>query len=84
MIQGSIARRYARALIEVAGGEYERVGAEVSGLAGALFGSPDVAESLLRPGIAREDRERALGAVLSAAGVSPDTAHFVLLLLARG
>jgi F-type H+-transporting ATPase subunit delta len=83
LIQGSIARRYARALIEVAGADYERVGAELGTLAGALFGTPDVAEALLRPGVAKEARERALNAVLQVAGVSTTTANFVRLLLDR-
>jgi F-type H+-transporting ATPase subunit delta len=83
LIQGSIARRYARALIEVAGGDYERVGAEVHALAGALFGTSGVAEALLRPGVAKEARERALNAVLQEAGVSTTTANFLRLLLDR-
>lgn len=81
MIQGSIARRYARALIEVAGTDYERVGAELSELADALFGAPDVARSLLRPGVAKDARERALGGIIDAAGVSMTTGNFVRLLL---
>lgn len=83
MIQGSIARRYARALIEVAGADYERIGSEIQGLAEALFGSSETAEALLRPGIAKETRERALGAILDAAGVSTVTGNFVRLLLDR-
>jgi F-type H+-transporting ATPase subunit delta len=83
LIQGSIARRYARALIEVAGADYERVGAEISGLSGALFGTPEVAEALLRPGVAKEARERALAAILQLAGASTVTARFLGLLLDR-
>lgn len=83
MIQGSIARRYARALIEVAGADYERVGAELAGLAGALFGEADSGEALLRPGVAKESRERALEAILQATGAAPVTANFMRLLLDR-
>ncbi len=83
MIQGSIARRYARALIEVAGASYEQVGSELSGLSAALFGTPWAAEALLRPGVPKEARERALDGILQAAGLSPLTGNFLRLLLER-
>ena len=66
MMAGSIARRYAKALLEIgiADGNYERIGREVRALARALKSSQELTVALTNPAFARDDREKILRAVL--------------------
>ena len=85
MIAGSLARRYARAVLEigVAQGTFEQLGKELDDLATVYSSSRDLAEALTNPVFAHEKRRAVLEAVLGRVGVSPVTRNFVLLLLDR-
>jgi len=85
MISGSIARRYAKALLDigVADGNYERMGREVRAMARAIKGSPELTVALSNPAFARDDRERVLRAVLQRLGASQMVVNFTRLLLDR-
>ena len=85
MISGSIARRYAKALIEIGveDGNYERIGREVRALARALKTSQELALALSNPAFPRSDREKILRAVLQRIGASQIVVNFTRLLLDR-
>ena len=85
MIAGSLARRYARALLDigVAQGTFEQLGTELDGLAALYSGSRDLAEALTNPVFGQAKRRAVLEAVLGRMGVSPVTRNFALLLLDR-
>jgi len=85
MISGSIARRYAKALLDIGveDGNYERMGREVRAMARALKTSPELAMALSNPAFARSDREKVLKAVLQRLGASQMVVNFTRLLLDR-
>ncbi len=85
MIAGSLARRYARALLEigVAQGTFEQLGQELDDLAALYSGSRDLAEALTNPVFGQARRRAVLEAVLARLGAAPVTRNFVLLLLDR-
>ena len=60
MISGSVARRYAKALMMLGleRGSYERLGKELRTLAKAIKGSPELAQTLSNPAFPRADREK--------------------------
>jgi len=81
----SIARRYAKALLDIGveDGNFERIGREVNSLASALAGSADLVETLSNPAFPRDDREKVLRAVLQRLGASQTVVNFTRLLLDR-
>lgn len=85
MISGSIARRYARALIEIGkkSGTIDSLGREVRSLARAIESSPELAETLANPAFPQSDRENVLKAVLDRIGASKTTKSVTALLLDR-
>ena len=85
MISGSLARRYARALLDigVSKGTFEQLGSELDDLAAMYSGSRDLAEALTNPVFPMSRRRQTLVAVLDAAKVSPITKNFAMLLLER-
>jgi F-type H+-transporting ATPase subunit delta len=85
MIAGSLARRYARALLDigVAKSSFEQLGQEMDDLAASYSASRDLAEALTNPVFPMARRRAVLEAVLEAAKASPITRNFVLLLLDR-
>jgi F-type H+-transporting ATPase subunit delta len=85
MIAGSLARRYARALLDIgiAKGSYEQLGKDIDELAALYSGSRDLTEALTNPVFPMARRRAVLEAILERAGVSPVTRNFVLLLLDR-
>jgi F-type H+-transporting ATPase subunit delta len=85
MIAGSLARRYARALLDIgiAKGSYEQLGRDLDELAALYSGSRDLTEALTNPVFPMARRRAVLEAVLERAAVSPVTRNFVLLLLER-
>lgn len=85
MVAGSLARRYARAILDVGQdkGIAEKLAAEVADLAASYAGSRDLAEALGNPVFPRAQRRAVLEAVLARAGVSTETRNFSLLLLDR-
>lgn len=82
MIVGSLARRYARALLEIgiAQGNFEALGRELDDLAATYAGSRDLAEALTNPIFARAKRRAVLEAILAKSGVSIPVKNFALLL----
>jgi F-type H+-transporting ATPase subunit delta len=85
MISGSLARRYARALLDVGidKGTHEKLATEVDALGAAFNQSRDLQEALTNPVFPRAQRRAVLEAVLARYGVSTETRNFTLLLLDR-
>ena len=85
MISGSVARRYAKALllIGIDDGNLERVGREVRTLAGAIKRSEELAQTLANPVFPRSDREKVLRALLDRIGATQTVVNFTRLLLDR-
>lgn len=85
MAAGSLARRYARALLElgIEQKNLEALGKEVTDLADAVASSRELAETLANPAFPRSDREKILTAVLARLGASQTTVNFTRLLLDR-
>jgi F-type H+-transporting ATPase subunit delta len=85
MITGSLARRYARALMSIGvdDGSYEKLGREVRDLAGAMEQSPELSGVLGNPAFPRAERERVLLSVLRRLGAGTVVQNFTRLLLDR-
>ena len=85
MSSGSLARRYARALLDIGLEEknLEELGKEVSQLAEAIKGSDELSATLSNPTFPRSEREKVLVAVLEKLGASKTTVNFTRLLLER-
>jgi F-type H+-transporting ATPase subunit delta len=83
MISGSIARRYAKALLAlgVDGKNYEQLGAELSDFVRTLQSSTELREALESPVVPVSQRKAILGEVLTRAGASVVMRHFLLLLI---
>jgi len=86
VIGGSLARRYARALLDIGQeqGQLRRVLSEVEEFVKALEGSPMLREVMEADDINRRDKHAALDAVLSKAGFLPTTQSFLSLLIEKG
>jgi F-type H+-transporting ATPase subunit delta len=83
MVTGSLARRYARAVIEL-GTEHknlEQLGGELRVLAQAMKISPELMSSLTNPAIRRADRRKVIDALLQRIAASPHGRNLVYLLL---
>lgn len=80
MIQQSIARRYARALFEAVGTDFERAANELAGTAKALVESPEVAAVFTDPRFEKPVRDRTLEQILAAGGFHPMVANLLRLL----
>lgn len=83
MVTGSLARRYARAVIEL-GTEHKnlaQLGGELRVLAQAMKISPELMSSLTNPAIRRADRRKVIDAILQRTAASPHTRNLVYLLL---
>jgi len=85
VIAGSVARRYAKALVLLGGddGNLERIGREVRVLASALRRSDELSQTLANPVFPRSDRERVLRALLDRIGATQTVVNFTRLLLDR-
>lgn len=81
----SIARRYAKALLDIGieDGNYERIGREVASLARAMKTSAELVETVTNPAFPRDEREKVLRAVLQRLGASQTVVNFTRLLLDR-
>lgn len=86
MIGGSIARRYARALLAIGEEEREirRLLDEVEGFVRLLASTPLLREVLEASHVNRRDKHAALEAVVSRSGVLPATRNFLFLLVDKG
>lgn len=85
MSTGSVARRYARAVMRI-GAEthtYEKLGREVRALASAMQASEELEQTLANPAIPREERRKVLEAVAVRVGASKLTLHLAFLVLDR-
>ncbi|HWV39346.1 MAG TPA: ATP synthase F1 subunit delta [Vulgatibacter sp.] len=80
MIQSSIARRYARALFEAAGSEFEPVGRELAELSRSFGEDPAVRSMYLDPNTSREARRNLVEAVIAGAKLGPLVANLLRLL----
>lgn len=85
MITGSVARRYAKALLQIGvdDGNFERIGREVRALASAIKRSEELAQTLANPIFPRSDREKVLRALLDRIGATQSVVNFTRLLLDR-
>ena len=82
---GNLARRYARALLELAreAGTLDASGQEVAAAA-AVFSEPRLRAVVLNPAIQGGARRKIVGDVVAALGVSGDVGNLVKLLADRG
>ena len=85
MIAGSLAKRYAKALVEVAaeGDQLEAIGRELQALAALLQEEPEVAQFFQNPGILLRQKEETLQALCDRLELSPLLSRFLHLLLSR-
>ncbi len=85
MIEASIARRYARALLAVATEDdrVEKVGEELAAAAASLRASPELRDVLFNPRFGHAQRQRALDEIVPVLKLSPTVAKLLSLLSAR-
>jgi F-type H+-transporting ATPase subunit delta len=83
MVTGSLARRYARAVIELgsSNGNLEKIGADLRVLAKAMKDSDELVTVLTNPALRRGDRRRVIDGLLDRAKVQGETRNLVYLLL---
>src|SRR5262245_7474260 len=84
MIEGSLSRRYTKALFQLAreAGQEEKIGQEIDGFLGVYTGS-ELEKVLTNPAFAIDDRKRTLIEVSNQLKLSILAIHFLLLLLER-
>jgi F-type H+-transporting ATPase subunit delta len=83
MVTGSLARRYARAILEIgtANGNLDKIGADLRSLAKAMRESAELVTALTNPAIRRADRRRVIDGLLQRIGAEPHSKNLVYLLL---
>ena len=83
MVTGSLARRYARAVVEIgtAHGNLDQIGADLRALAHAMHDSAELIAVLTNPAIRRADRRRVIDRLLERVSAAPHTRNLVYLLL---
>lgn len=83
MVTGSLARRYARAVLELgeSAKNLDRVAADLRSLAKAMKDSDELQTVLTNPAIRRADRRKVIDALLQRIGAQPHTKNLVYLLL---
>ncbi len=86
MIGGSLARRYARALLDIGreDGQVRRALSEAEEFARLLASSAVLREVMEAEHVNRRDKQAALDSVLSSAGFLPATKSFLALLVDKG
>ncbi len=86
MIAGSLAKRYAKALVDVAAAsnELEVVRQELRGVADLLRGHRELRQFLANPSVPRRDKMRAFEAVVAKLELRPLTTSFLRILLEAG
>jgi len=82
---GSVARRYARALLELgnARGKVEAFGGELAALAALYTAAPELRQTLENPVFKLEQRRSVLARLLPSVAPSPELNSFAMLLLER-
>ena len=83
MISGSVARRYAKALLSIGvdGKNFEQLGAELTTLVKTIEGSAELKGVLESPVFPQSQRKAILGEILARLHVSKVVEHFALLLV---
>jgi len=83
MVTGSLARRYARAVVEIgtANGNLDKIGADLGTLARAMHDSPELVTALTNPAIRRADRRKVIDGLLQRIDAEPHSRNLVRLLL---
>jgi len=83
MIAGSLARRYARAVMAIGidSGKYEPLGNEINDLVKAMQSSAELADLLVNPLFKRSQRRAVLDKIMVRLGASTTTKNFCYLLL---
>ena len=83
MVTGSLARRYARAVLEIgtANKNLDKIGGDLRSLAKAMHDSSELVTALINPAIRRADRRRVIDKLLERIGAAPQTHNLVYLLL---
>jgi len=83
MVTGSLARRYARAVVEIgtANGTLDKIGADLRSLAKAMRESAELVTALTNPAIRRADRRRVIDGLLQKIGADALSKNLVYLLL---
>ena len=85
-LQGSVSRRYARALFQIGvdQGTFERLGDELGELAAVYRSSGELRQTLENPVFRPADKRAILEKILPRVTPTPEVQRFVLLLLDRG
>ncbi|MBA3817563.1 MAG: ATP synthase F1 subunit delta [Deltaproteobacteria bacterium] len=86
MVTGSLARRYARAVIDLGShgataGNLDKMASDLRSLAKAMTESAELQTALTNPAIRRADRRRVLDSLMQAIGAQQHTKNLVYLLL---
>jgi F-type H+-transporting ATPase subunit delta len=83
MLAGSLARRYARALMEIGAEQKnaDKLGTDVRNLAKAMDVSAELTQTLTNPAFPRADRKKILDALAARFGAQPITKNFFYVLL---
>jgi F-type H+-transporting ATPase subunit delta len=83
MVTGSLARRYARAIVEIGtqNKNLDQLGADLRALARAMNESTELVTVLTNPAIRRADRRRVIDGLLQRVAAAPHTRNLVYLLL---
>ena len=86
MAEGSLARRYAKAFVEITAkkGAVDPVGADLLALADTVAQSHDLQVVLQNPAISPKNRQAVLDELLRSLGAQPETTVLVRALLDRG
>ena len=86
MILGSVARRYARALFDLAleAGIADRVEEDLQGFVGGLDTAPEVWRTLTNPAFSKPERRKLLDGLIALLGPQPVTSNFLRLLIDNG
>lgn len=84
-MSGSIARRYARALMElgVENGQFENYGKQLSGLSVGFAESKELQDALTNPAFNRSVRKDIVAAIANKAGAAKEVKNFLALLVDR-
>ena len=85
MSAGSLARRYAKALMSIGvdEGSYAQMGTQLASVSKAIASSPELSDILENPVVSRTDREKVVLAILQRVGASKTVENFCRLLLER-
>jgi F-type H+-transporting ATPase subunit delta len=85
-LSGSIARRYARALVEigVSAGTFEQLGREVELVCGLVTGSSELQTALTNPIFPLSQRKSVLDRLAIKLGLHQEVRNFLMLLMDRG